>query len=275
MNKVKLSLSKPWMFFLFTFVFSWSFWSIAIILNQPYTYFPTIMLFALGGFGPSLIGILLTYLTKSKDEIKEFWYRSYDFKRIGFWWFGVILFLSLAPLLIAGVISFLFNGSGIWFDPIFFSGFLVNLIFLIVGVIAEEFGWRGYVLDPLQNKYNAFISSLIIGFFWGLWHLPLFFIRDTYQQSLGVFSIEFWMFFILLFPHSIMYTYIYNSTNRSILSAMLFHFCINFFGQLFLFDILVRIISDVIIFIFAILIILLYQINKGPKKMKQITDKTI
>lgn len=267
MDKMRFSLSNPWMFFLLTFVFSWVFWSIAVIMNQPYTSFPTILLYALGGFGPSLIGILLTYLTKSKDEVKDFWYRSWDFKRIGLRWLGVILFLSLAPLVIAGGVSFLFNGSGITFDPIFFSGFLVTLIFLIVGVIAEEFGWRGYVLDALQNKYHAFISSLIIGLFWGIWHLPLFFIRDTYQQNIGVFSIEFWMFFIVLFPHSIIYTFIYNNTNRSILSAMLFHFCINFFGQLFLFDVLVTIISNFIIFVFAILIILIYQIKKVPEKM--------
>lgn len=261
MEKTKVYLSNPWMFFVLTFVFSWSFWIIAVNMHQPYTSFPTIILYALGGFGPSLIGILLTYFNKSKDEVKDFWYRSWDFKRIGLKWYGAILFLSLAPLLIAGGFSFLFNGSGITFDPIFFSGFLFTLIFLIVGVIAEEFGWRGYVLDPLQKKYNAVISSLIIGLFWGLWHLPLFFIRDTYQQNIGLFSIEFWMFFIMLFPHSIIFTFIYNNTNRSILSAMIFHFCINLFGQLFLFDVLVRLISNIIIFILIIPIILIYRLH--------------
>jgi len=266
MDKTKFSLSNPLTFFLFTFVFSWFFWSIAIILDQSYTSFPTIILYALGGFGPSLIGILLTYVNKSKDEVKDFWYRSWDFKRIGLRWLGTILFLSLAPLLIAGGVSLLFNGSGITFNLIFFSGFLVTLIFLIVGVIAEEFGWRGYVLDPLQNKYNILVSSLIIGLFWGLWHLPLFFIRDTYQQNIGLFSIEFWMFFIIIFPHSIIYSVIYYNTNRSILSAMIFHFCINLFGQLFVFDDLVRIISNIIIFIFAIFIILIYQKRRVPEK---------
>ena len=121
-----------------------------------------------------------------------------------------------------------------------------------------------HVLDPLQNKYNPFISSMIIGFFWGIWHLPLFFINGTYQQSLGLLSLEFWMFFIIIFPHSIIYTLIYNNTHRSILSAMLFHFCINLFGQLFSFDIMVRLISDIIIFIYAILLLVIYR-KKDPK----------
>lgn len=269
MDKIKLYLSNLWIFFLLTFVFSWFFWSCAIFSNQGYTFFPTIIFYALGGFGPSIIGIILTYLTKNKDEVKDFWYRSRDFKRINFQWYLAIIILSLAPLLIAGGISVLFKGSGITFDPVFISNFLGSVIFLIIGVIAEEFGWRGYVLDPLQSKYNAFISSITVGFFWGIWHLPLFFIKETYQQSLGLFSIEFWMFFIMIIPHSVIYTLIFNNTNRSILSAMLFHFCVNFFGQLFSFDVLVRIISNIIIFIFTILILVIYGYKTLARDFKK------
>lgn len=269
MNQIKSYLSNRWFFFLSTFVFSWIFWSIAIILNQDFMSFPTIIFYALGGFGPSIIGILLMYLTKKKKEIKDFWYRSRDFKRINYKWYGAIIILSLAPLLIAGGLSILFEGSGISLDTAFMSSFLFSLMFLIIGVLAEEWGWRGYILDPLQKKYNALISSVILGFFWGIWHLPLFFFNGTYQQSLGVFSIEFWMFFIMIFPHSIIYTLIFNNTNRSILSAILFHFCVNFFGQLFSFDVLVRIISNIIIFIFTILILLIYGYRTLTRDFKK------
>ena len=207
---------------------------------------------------PSIIGISLTYLTKRKDEIKDFWYRSHDFKRINYKWYGAVIILALTPLLIAGGFSFLFKGNGIIFDSEFLSNFLFSIIFLIIGVLAEEFGWRGFILDILQRKNNAFISSMIIGFFWSLWHLPLFFINGTYQQNLGLFSIEFWMFFIIIIPQTIFYTWIYNNTDRSILSAMLLHFCVNLFGELFLFDVQVRIIRDIMVFIFAVLIVLIY-----------------
>lgn len=258
MDRIKSYLSAQWFFFLATFVFSWVFWSIAILVNQDFTSFPTIFFYALGGFGPSIIGILLTYLTKDKNEIKDFWYRSRDFKHINYKWYGAIIILSLTPLLIAGGVSILFDGSGISVDTVFLSSVLFSLIFLIIGVLAEEWGWRGYVLDVLQSKYNALLSSLILGFFWSIWHLPLFFINGTYQQSLGLLSIEFWMFFIMILPHSVIYALLFNNTNRSILSAMLFHFCVNFFGQIFLFDVQVRIISNIIIFIFVILIVLIY-----------------
>ena len=266
MNKAKFNLSNPWMFFVLTFAVSWIFWSIAVFSSQSYASFPTLLLYTLGGFGPSIMGIILTYLTRSKDEVKDFWYRSRDFKRIPALWYLAIIILSLTPLLIAGGLSILFNGTGITLDEDFLAGFLGSLVFLIIAVLAEEFGWRGYVLEPLQNKYNAFISSIIIGIFWAIWHLPLFFISDTYQQGLGLYSIDFWMFFLMMVPHSVMYTLIYNNTDRSILSAILFHFCVNFFGQLFSFDVLVRIISNIIIIIFTILILLIYGYGTLTRK---------
>jgi hypothetical protein len=102
MRQLKLSFSNHWLFFLLVFVFSWIFWGIAVLLNQVFMYFPTIIFYTLGGFGPSIIGIILTYTTKDKEEIKDFWIRSRDFKRINYQWYVAIIIVTLTPHLIAG-----------------------------------------------------------------------------------------------------------------------------------------------------------------------------
>ncbi|MCD4754081.1 MAG: CPBP family intramembrane metalloprotease [Anaerolineaceae bacterium] len=38
----------------------------------------------------------------------------------------------------------------------------------------EEFGWRGYALPKLQDKYGPLAASLVIGIVWGIWHCQFF-----------------------------------------------------------------------------------------------------
>jgi membrane protease YdiL (CAAX protease family) len=88
------------------------------------------------------------------------------------------------------------------------------------------------VLDRLQEKYTALASSLILGIVWSLWHLPTFFIRDSYQASLGIGTPAFWLFFAGIVPLTFVFTWIYNNTNRSTLAVILFHSMVNFTGEL-------------------------------------------
>jgi membrane protease YdiL (CAAX protease family) len=104
---------------------------------------------------------------------------------------------------------------------------------LFFGPLPEELGWRGYALDLLQARYSALVSSLILGAVWALWHLPLFLILGTYQHGLGIGSHSFWIFLITIVFQSILLTWIYNHNRRSTLSAVLFHFMVNYSGELF------------------------------------------
>jgi membrane protease YdiL (CAAX protease family) len=110
-----------------------------------------------------------------------------------------------------------------------------TLVFwLLFGPLPEEPGWRGYALDGLQARHSALGGSLIVGVVWMAWHLPLFFIDGTWQaERLGVGTLLFWLWMINVIVESVLYTWIYNNTGRSILAAILFHFVGNAFGELF------------------------------------------
>jgi hypothetical protein len=60
-----------------------------------------------------------------------------------------------------------------------------------------------------------------------MWHLPLFFIPGTSQGAIGFVSWAFWLWTAQVISQTALYTWIYNNTDRSIASAVLFHFMHN------------------------------------------------
>lgn len=105
----------------------------------------------------------------------------------------------------------------------------------IGGPIAEEFGWRGFALPKLQARIGALYAGLLIGVIWGLWHLP-FFIFPEGASVIG--NIPFVWYLPLVTAWSVLFTWIYNNTNGSVLMMILFHAAINTtLGSLGLFQI--------------------------------------
>jgi len=232
-------LSHPLAFFLLVLAFTWLVQFPFILLGEKAMSMPYVLFFYLGSISPTLFAILLTYRTGNRSTTNDFWQRIIDVKRIrGKWWLAILLLYPLFNIL-AILIQSLFSGQPPSFEsPLMLLGNPLQLLsmaifLLFFGPLPEEIGWRGYGLDRLQEKHNPFISSLIVGVFWALWHLPLFFIPGTYQSGLGLGSLNFWLFFLALLPASVLYTWIFNNTNRSTLAAILFHFATNFSGEFF------------------------------------------
>lgn len=230
--------SSPWVFFALALGWSWLCWLAAILLGAGMATTPGIVLGLLGLLGPLVAGITGVYVTYGSEGRRDYWRRIIDFKRIGARW--TIVIVLFVPVLFAFAVVFdrLAGGSGAAWEEsaleIFAAPWMIipiALSILLVGPV-EEFGWRGYVLDRLQERWSALTASLILGIVWSLWHLPLFFIKDTYQYNLGAGSPAFWLFMLGIIPLTIVFSWIFNNTGRSTLAAMLFHFMVNFTGQL-------------------------------------------
>lgn len=194
------------------------------------------VLLSLAVLGPATAAIGLTYLTRDKIVIHDYWQRITDIRRISPKWFLVILLLPAALFSLSALLDILMGGKGLNFGAQI-AQFSANPIYLIIiAVFAptfEEFGWRGYALDRLQKRWSALASSLILGVLWSLWHLPIFFIPGTYQHSLGAGSLAFWTYMISVIPLTILFTWIFNNTSRSTLSAILFHIVIDITAEVF------------------------------------------
>jgi uncharacterized protein len=132
------------------------------------------------------------------------------------------------------------------------SIFPFAIFILFFGPVPEEIGWRGYGLDSLALKFGGLIASLILGFVWGLWHVPLFLIEGYPLAGYTDEPLRLISFFLYLFPKSILYTYVYYMNNRSILSAILLHFTVNLVGQIIEIDLFTEYVAILLFTILAI-----------------------
>ncbi len=240
--KVIKKNSTVWPYFALTFAWSWLFWIPTALLGLDDRHLITQVGFGLGGLGPPLFGAYFTYRNQGQKDFRDYLRRIGDWRNLNlFWW---LMSLFTVPLLswVAGLVDRLLGGTGFQLDLRIFQFssplitalmFPVLMVFLLLfGPLPEEMGWRGYALDRLQFKMGPWAASLLLGSLWGLWHLPLFFVGGSYQNTLGVGTAGFWLFMAQVIAVTPLMTWIYNHTGRSILSAVLFHFACNMTGTL-------------------------------------------
>jgi uncharacterized protein len=99
--------------------------------------------------------------------------------------------------------------------------FLSTLI--IVGLF-EEVGWRGFALPRLQRRLDALRAALVLGVLWALWHLPEL-ISDPTRQRPPL------QFVLLALALSVIFTWLYNSTNGSLPIVIICHAAIDTAGR--------------------------------------------
>jgi len=223
--KMTASESKKFdmiLFLLITFLFSWLVWLPSVLESQGIITLPAWvgLVTNIATFGPMIGAIIVVGIRSGKHVVKNLLAKLIKTKFRRFWW--IVIFL-LAPITtgLSYVITVPLTGDT-WTIGFMWST-LVNVIimFFVGGPLGEELGWRGFALEYFQRKYSALVSSLVIGFIWGIWHLPLHFMIGSTQWYIPI-----WAFILLQMVMSIIYTWIYNNTG-SVLAAMIFHWAGN------------------------------------------------
>ena len=263
--------SKPWQFFAIAFGVSYLFWIPLIALELDPFAVPGVILFAVGGLGVPGAAIFLLFWAAEERHRRDYWRRLVDVRRVGLRWYAVIFLLvpalnGLALLLgiLAGdTVPAFERAAELAADPVSLLPYAVFM--LLFGPLPEELGWRGYALDGLQVRWNALGASLILGVAWAVWHVPMFFMMGTYQAELGVLTLPFWEFMLGATLVSVLYTWIYNNTGRSILGAVLFHFSGNFSGELVPHGPIGRLLPAVLTLLVVVVVVFVY----GPKTLSQ------
>ena len=213
-------------FLILTFSIAWSIW-LPLGRFAPDNYLLTLP----GVWAPTLSALLLIGLMEGRSGIRNFLKKVLAW-RVGFQWYLVVLFgaAGIAWLAIgigtalgipAPEITLpdgLPRGALLGALPILF---LFNIF--VGGPLAEDIGWRGYLLPKIRERRPAFDASLIIGVLWAIWHLP-FFIFPGWRAAVG--DIPFVWFLLLTTGWSVLFAWVYVNTG-SILMPVLFHAAIN------------------------------------------------
>jgi membrane protease YdiL (CAAX protease family) len=221
------------LFIIITFSFSWLLWLPSVLSSfgifEESLIFKGLML--LGSFGPSLAGFALTYFCEGPEATKSLWRRCWHWYK--WYYFLISLFLVPAIFGVSFVLELSIDGTtrqGLNTSAdIIYIILLYVTIFFLGGPVQEELGWRGYLLEHLQSVYDALNSSIILGAIWGLWHFPLFYVIGTPYTNQ-----TFFFFLSSTILLSILFTWLNNNTNGSILVAMTFHASINVTNFIFL-----------------------------------------
>lgn len=162
---------------------------------------------AAGMFAPAIAAALTRLITK--EGFKDAWIKPRAFKKT--WRYYVLAWFGPLVLVLAGaVLYFLINPAD--FDPS--MGYVIqttheqaeamgvelaiddetirlsqyaSLATLVIApainavtCFGEEWGWRGYLLPHLLERFSIIPTLLISGIIWGLWHAPITLIGHNY-----------------------------------------------------------------------------------------------
>lgn len=196
-----------------------------------------VSLATLGIFGPAIAALLLRLATDGRAGLRTVWADAVRWRFGRRWWMATLL---APPSIIGGTYTtYLFLGGDVQTastvamlrDAGTFGVIIVPALILVTVVLAfgEEAGWRGYLLPLLQTRLSALSASLIVGAVWFLWHIPLLYLPE---QETGPEAFPIVLFGATVILTSILYTWLYNNTEGSVLSVTLLHAGLNVWGPL-------------------------------------------
>lgn len=198
----------------------------AISATTKFEFLPGLPLAAVMVVCPSVAALLLSYRAGGFQKARSLAARVFDFKRVTSprWYIPVAFFTPIVSVLAFAALRF----SGVDF-PVpkieNISTLALSGVF-VLSALAEELGWSGYALEPLQRRWGEWPSSLCIGGIWAAWHfLALLEVGRSAEW------IAWWTLGTL--AARIIMVWLYNRAGRSVVLVALYHACSNLSWQLF------------------------------------------
>lgn len=213
-------------FFALAYLLSWSWWipiymagdTVRKGIGWP-THIP-------GLLGPLLAAVITTATLEGRAGLRRLG-RGIVRWRAGWWWLVIPVTLG------AGAIGVLASGKPVTAaDLTGYSGVSTELggvltvafVFVFNG-IGEEAGWRGFAVERMLRNRSLTSTSLLIVLAWAPWHLPMFFIVDTFR---GFSPLEMVGWLLGLASGSFVLTWLFRGSGGSVPLVAAWHTAYNF-----------------------------------------------
>lgn len=133
-----------------------------------------ILIAALAGFAPTYAAFIVKFISgvRIKDMLRSDGFFSGKRKTL------ILLFVFFASVIALNAVLETKNEWPWYITPVVF-------IVMIFGGGLEEVGWRSIMQPVLFKKLPFFIAVLVQGLMWALWHLPLWFVKNTSQSTMS------------------------------------------------------------------------------------------
>jgi membrane protease YdiL (CAAX protease family) len=223
---------RPFAFLAAALAWTWAFWSVPALTGlEPWSGTGRWLIY-LGGVGPLLAGLWFQHRHSTGRGLRDLWQRLVQPGRAPLWLWAATLLLIPALSLLAHGLLMLGGGTGptlalpgaTWPAALGYAAFI-----FLLGPLPEEIGWRGYGLDALLVRHDPVVASIILGAAWGAWHLPLL-AMDGYYDDFGGPPVL-WLFLWSILMKTLIMTWGYLASDRSLLLMVVFHFMINATGE--------------------------------------------
>ena len=176
----------------------------------------------LTGWAPGIAAIVVSAVVAGRAGVRDLLGRFLIW-RVGVQWYLIGLFL-LAFLILGGIGLHVAFGGEMPLIPAAgapaWDIALTFVLFVILGFLinTEEVAWRGFALPRLQVRYGALLAALLITVPEVLLHVPLYWIEGSFIQTVGV-----GWFSAFSVAAVIIYVYVFNRTQGSLLIVTLLH----------------------------------------------------
>lgn len=212
-----------WLFLALAFALSWAVWVPAWLasLDLCCAAFKTPVVGLVGALGPGGAALLAAGLTQGRRGLGDLLGRLRVW-RVGLGWYAFVALLGPAVL---GVVYLVYGvPETAPLRSVTLGSLAVTVLIQTLNTLAEELGWRGYLLPRLRVRLTWLAAAALFGPIHTLWHLP-YWLSGSMAQAGGWGTLA--LSAVIVLAGALVFTFVYERTGGSVLLAWLLHLAMN------------------------------------------------